>query len=179
MRKFLLFILPGLLLAESHEVHHHTSIFVYWVNYLIFMIPVIYILKGKFSEGWNSRKNEIASQLEKGKQLVRDAEERLSLAKASNQSLPEKLKSMEEQLNKDLNFEINQMTTTAEDQCKSLDTQVTSVISVEKQSLMDSLKNNLAEKVVAKTKGKLLGLDLTKVNENYLASLLKNVRFLN
>ena len=143
------------------------------------MIPVIYILKGKFTVAWDTRKQEIQSQLEKGKELVKAVEERLSQAKASQEAVSSRLSAMDVQSKTDLDFEISQMEKIATEQIASHENQVASIVSVERQSLLDSLKNRLADKVIDKTKGKLLSLDLAKVNENYLTSLLKSVKFLN
>lgn len=160
----LLLVSPAISFAASgHDAHHQPSIsdtFIYWSNFLAFVVILFLLIKKPFINAWHSRRKALLSGIEAGKAQLREAEEQLRTAQERISLIEKDIAALKDTISSDATTEAEQIVNTATERASRIKEQARLSIEAERKAAEQAIRRELAEMVVVKAGNKLKeGLD--------------------
>ena len=142
--------------GEAHSAgHHEVSLTWPWVNFLIYVVGLFFILRRPFSEMWDARRRNLADLRERGALELRTAQGLLQDAEKKIRNLEQEATEMEKSIVVDGEKEGAQLVLDAKARAQRIAAQVDESISSELRGAEVSLRRELADKVLTSASEKL------------------------
>ncbi len=142
--------------AHEHGGHEaHPSLMWPWINFIIFIVVLGYILKRPFSEMWDSRRSFLINLREKGLLELKSAQTRFRDAEVKIQTVEADAKKIATSIIEDGEREGMQLVNEARTRAERTLKQVEVNIAAERRSAEITLRRSLADMVLRKAGDKI------------------------
>lgn len=157
-------VLPLLLIASSPAFaasggHHEPSItdlIPFWVNFVLFLFLLHYLLNKPARSFWKNRQVSIQDAAERGKKTMDAALERLKTAENKLQSLEAEIEKLKSSIKEEGEREKSEILRSAKERASLLENQASIASQAEKAASYELLRKELADRVMKLTEEKVL-----------------------
>ena len=141
------------LLAFGSESGHHEKgsfwdIRYYWVNFLIYVGGLYFILRNTVKSGWESRGSSIEAAVNKGKYDLQIAEADLREAQAKLASVDREIQTIREEIRRSTKLECDEIVADANARAARILAQGKASATAEQKALENELRRELADLVL-------------------------------
>ena len=143
-------VLPSLALAGGGAgyVPSIADTFKYWVNFLLFMGVMVFILRKPFGAFWVSRAEAIHSAVNAGKEAARLAEERLESAKARTANVAQEIAALQARIATESEDESKRLLTEARQRAEAIQARAREAVQAERVNLEARIREEIANQIV-------------------------------
>jgi F-type H+-transporting ATPase subunit b len=143
-------ILPSLAFAGGGEgyVPSIADTLKYWVNFLIFMGVMVFILRKPFGAFWVSRAETIHAAVNAGQEAARLAGERLESAKARIANLAEEIAALQARIATESEDESKRLLTEARQRAEAIQARAREAVQAERMNLEVRIREEIANQIV-------------------------------
>lgn len=143
-------VLPSLALASGGDgyVPSIADTFKYWVNFLLFIGVIGFILRKPFGAFWVSRAEAIHAAVNAGQEAARLAEERLESAKARTANLAEEISALQARIATESEDESKRLLTEARQRAETIQARAREAVQAERMNLEVRIREEVANQIV-------------------------------
>ena len=149
-----LVLLPATLFAEGAG-HHGPALWILWVNYLIFISFMFYVLKKPLAAMWSKRGVDMQDSILKAERELEAAEKELAEAKERFANASEEISKLEADIKKETDLEVNKMAEEASNQAERITGVASRNADAELEMELQKTQDSFADKVCELAKARL------------------------
>lgn len=156
--------------SSGHEAgghHGYEYLFWYWVNFLIYIVAMYFILRNMVASGWGARRERIRFALEAGKRALEEAAVRHSAAKAKLAQADKEISEMVSSIEIEGQKEAQKLVSDAREKAVEIQTQATESLGLEAKAQKAHMQREVAEIVLARAT-EMLKSSVTKESDRAL-----------
>lgn len=147
--------------AFAAESGHHaepvfTDIIPYWVNFVLYVLLLVWLLKAPVSSGWEARKENIRVSVHRGRTEREAAESALREAEGAEAAVAASIKALTDQIAREAASEAAEIVREAKEKAARTKQQGADMLAAEEKAFESALKKELAEAVVRKATERLM-----------------------
>lgn len=137
---------------------------VYWINFLIYMGILSYVLKKTFVKAWANRRNAYQDAINSGQKLLEDSEKQLADARRLMATLPAELASLKDRMSKEVDFEASSIVHDASERAEKIKNQASQSAAAERRAAITQYQDRLVDLAMKRAIAKIPGLLSTEVD---------------
>lgn len=147
--------IAGYATTDGHHQPTPSQLIPYWVNFVIYIAALTYLLRKPLANFWHKRHSELQREVTSGTQALRQAQQLLATAEARKSRLDYDLTQLRETITEQAQQEAALLKADAQKQLSTILAQSSSRLEAEERRAETSLRHELAEEVLTKTEGRL------------------------
>ncbi len=155
--------------ASGHETQHISLLIPYWVNFIIFVLVMYFLLRKAFSQSWQKRRDTISRAVHAGEEQLKLAKQRLEEAREQQESLVSQLGKLRETILKEGDMELQRIRRDGDERAEFVKKQAERTLESEKLALEVELRKELAARVMEKASERLKN-EISEEEDSYLRS---------
>ena len=150
--------IPSFAAETGHHAEGHAADLVpYWINFGIYIVALIFLLRNPIASAWSARIVSIEASVSKGRKDREVAQSNLDSAKQRERSKEQTIQNLTLQIEKEAELEVEEVLRDGKERAARIAQQGKEMLQAEEKALGSDLKKMLADEVVRRAEQKLKG----------------------
>lgn len=160
--------LTGDVFAEAeHASHGYGYLFWYWINFIVYVVAMYFILRKFVASGWDARRERIRYALEAGKRSMDEAQTRRRAAQDQSAQLDKQLSEITSSIEREAALESQKLIDDAKARAIEIQQGATESLGLEAKAQRAQMQREIAEIVLARA-NEMLRSSVTKESDRAL-----------
>lgn len=132
---------------DSHASGHGSlaDLGIYWVNFLIYITALFFLLRGKVAAGWIARRDKIESDVTGGRIEIEAAENKIAVMRSRMDTIGEDIERVRETTEKETERESSEIVQGAQTRAQRISQRMRDSCSAEQRSAETEIRREIAE----------------------------------